>query len=38
MIANHSLDDYEVNAGYVLTCQSYSVSDTVVWDYGQAEH
>ena len=38
MVANHALEDYEVNAGYVLTCQSYPVSDEVVWDYDQAGH
>lgn len=36
MIANHALEDYEVNAGFVLTCQSHPVSDKVVWDYDQA--
>lgn len=38
MIANHALEDYEVNAGYVLTCQCYPVSDDVAWDYDQAGH
>ena len=38
MIANHSLEDYEVEAGFVLTCQSYVASDKVVWDYDQAGH
>lgn len=38
MVANHALEDYEVEAGYVLTCQCYPVSDTVVWDYDQAGH
>ncbi len=40
MIANHALQDDEVNAGYVLTCQCYPTSDTttVVWDYDQAGH
>ena len=34
MIANHALEDYEVRAGYVLSCQSYPVSDklTVTYD------
>ncbi|WP_162654735.1 2Fe-2S iron-sulfur cluster-binding protein [Lentilitoribacter sp. Alg239-R112] len=36
MIANHALEDYEVDAGFVLTCQCYPVSDKVVWDYDQA--
>lgn len=38
MVANHALEDYEVEAGYVLTCQSYPVSDKVVWDYDEAGH
>ncbi len=38
MVANHALEDYEVEAGYVLTCQCYPVSDKVVWDYDQAGH
>jgi ring-1,2-phenylacetyl-CoA epoxidase subunit PaaE len=36
MIANHALEDYEVEAGFVLTCQCYAMSDKVVWDYDQA--
>ncbi len=35
MIANHALEDYEVERGYVLTCQCYPLSDTVVFDYDQ---
>lgn len=35
MIANHALEDYEVAAGYVLSCQSYPISDRVVVDYDQ---
>jgi ring-1,2-phenylacetyl-CoA epoxidase subunit PaaE len=35
MIANHALEDYEVARGYVLSCQSYPVSDRVVIDYDQ---
>ena len=35
MIANHALEDYEVNAGFVLTCQCYPVSDNIEWDYDQ---
>ncbi len=35
MIANHALEDYEVARGYVLTCQSVPVTDTVVVDYDQ---
>jgi len=39
MIANHSLEDYEVEAGYVLTCQCYPVSAAkVVWNYDDAGH
>lgn len=39
MVANHALEDYEVNAGYVLTCQCYPVSAAkVVWDYDEAGH
>ena len=35
MVANHALEDYEVAQGYVLSCQSYPVSDLVVVDYDQ---
>lgn len=35
MAANHALEDYEVEKGYVLSCQSYPVTDTVVVDYDQ---
>jgi ring-1,2-phenylacetyl-CoA epoxidase subunit PaaE len=35
MVANHALEDYEVERGYVLTCQCYPLSDTVVFDYDQ---
>lgn len=39
MIANHALEDYEVEAGYVLTCQCYPVSAAkVVWNYDEAGH
>ncbi|MEO1307955.1 MAG: 2Fe-2S iron-sulfur cluster-binding protein, partial [Pseudomonadota bacterium] len=39
MITNHALEDYEVDAGYVLTCQCYPVSSgNVVWDYDQSGH
>lgn len=35
MQTNHALDDYEVERGYVLTCQCYPLSDKVVVDYDQ---
>ena len=35
MLTNHSLEDYEVEAGYVLTCQCYPLSDTLIVDYDQ---
>ena len=35
MLINHSLEDYEVEAGYVLTCQCYPLSDTLIVDYDQ---
>ena len=38
MIANHALEDYEVEAGFVLTCQCYVVSDSVSWNYDEAGH
>ena len=33
MISNHALEDYEVERGYVLTCQSYPLTDKLVIDY-----
>ena len=30
-----ALEDYEVNAGYVLTCQCYPLTDTLVVSYDQ---
>ena len=39
MVANHALEDYEVDAGYVLTCQCFpGSSGKVTWDYDQAGH
>jgi len=35
MIANHALEDYEVEQGYVLTCQCYPLTDKIVVDYDQ---
>lgn len=35
MEVNHALEDYEVAAGYVLTCQCYPISDKVAFDYDQ---
>ena len=35
MTANYSLEDYEVERGYVLTCQCYPLSDKIVVDYDQ---
>lgn len=35
MDSNYALEDYEVEAGYVLSCQCYPVSDKVVLDYDQ---
>lgn len=33
MVKNHALDDYEVERGFVLSCQSYPLTDKVVVDY-----
>ena len=35
MMANHALEDYEVRAGVVLTCQSYCRSGPLAYDYDQ---
>ncbi|ONN71062.1 1,2-phenylacetyl-CoA epoxidase subunit PaaE [Pseudomonas oryzihabitans] len=35
MDSNFALEDYEVRAGYVLSCQAYPLSDTVVLDFDQ---
>jgi ring-1,2-phenylacetyl-CoA epoxidase subunit PaaE len=35
MVSNHALEDYEVEKGYVLSCQAYPVTDKVVVDYDQ---
>ncbi|MCC5857093.1 MAG: phenylacetate-CoA oxygenase/reductase subunit PaaK [Ectothiorhodospiraceae bacterium] len=33
MDVNYALEDYEIEAGYVLTCQSYPASEKVILDY-----
>jgi ring-1,2-phenylacetyl-CoA epoxidase subunit PaaE len=35
MDANYALEDYEIARGFVLTCQSFPVSDKVVIDFDQ---
>ncbi|WP_171176975.1 2Fe-2S iron-sulfur cluster-binding protein [Ruegeria sp. HKCCD8929] len=35
MVANHALEDYEVEKGYVLSCQAFPLTDTIVVDYDQ---
>ena len=35
MLANHALEDYEVARGYVLTCQSVPVTETLVVNYDE---
>lgn len=35
MDVNYALEDYEIEAGYVLSCQCYPVSDKVVLDFDQ---
>jgi ring-1,2-phenylacetyl-CoA epoxidase subunit PaaE len=35
MASNHALEDYEVEKGYVLSCQSFALTDKVVVDYDQ---
>ena len=37
-VANHALEDYEGEAGFVLSCQCYPLSEKVVWDYDEARH
>ena len=38
MAANHALEDYEVERGMVLSCQSFPVTDRVVIDYDGIGH
>ncbi len=33
MVSNHALEDYEVEKGYILSCQSYPLTDRIVVDY-----
>ncbi|CUH87842.1 1,2-phenylacetyl-CoA epoxidase, subunit E [Phaeobacter sp. CECT 5382] len=35
MVINHALEDYEVEKGYVLSCQAFPITDKVVVDYDQ---
>ena len=35
MATNHALEDYEVEKGYVLSCQAVPLTQTVVFDYDQ---
>lgn len=35
MVANHALEDYEVEQGFILSCQSFAVTEKVVVDYDQ---
>lgn len=35
MAANHALEDYEVAQGYILSCQSYPLTDRIAVDYDQ---
>jgi ring-1,2-phenylacetyl-CoA epoxidase subunit PaaE len=37
MDVNYALEDYEVARGFVLSCQSFPISDKVVVDFDQAE-
>ena len=33
MLSNHALEDYEVERGYALSCQSYPLTDKLIIDY-----
>jgi ring-1,2-phenylacetyl-CoA epoxidase subunit PaaE len=37
MDVNYALEDYEIARGFILSCQSFPVTDTVVIDFDQAE-
>ncbi|WP_370229190.1 2Fe-2S iron-sulfur cluster-binding protein [Cognatishimia sp.] len=39
MVANHALEDYEVEAGFVLSCQAYPTSaKKIIFDFDEAGH
>ena len=35
MVSNHALEDYEVEQGFVLSCQSFALTQKVIVDYDQ---
>ena len=35
MVSNHALEDYEVDRGYILSCQSLPLTERLVVDYDQ---
>ena len=35
MVANHALEDYEVEAGFILSCQSFPLTEQIAVDYDQ---
>jgi ring-1,2-phenylacetyl-CoA epoxidase subunit PaaE len=35
MVVNHALEDYEVRAGYVLSCQAFPLTDRLVVTYDE---
>jgi ring-1,2-phenylacetyl-CoA epoxidase subunit PaaE len=37
MDVNYALEDYEIARGFVLSCQSFPITDKVVVDFDQAE-
>ena len=38
MVANHALEDYEVERGFVLACQSYPITNRIAVDYDCGVH
>ena len=38
MVANHALEDYEVERGFVLACQSYPITNRIAVDYDSGVH